>query len=328
MPRVVFALLFVLASSSAAHALAAEPRRVVMQVDDESLPLVRRLAQEIESLGLAVQIVRNGEAANDAAAAIRIQSTSAGDIELSVVDSATGKSTSWHIAAPKASEPAAELIPTRTVELLRASLLELTATKAAPEPPPAAATPKPAPRLTLKAAPTLSLALGPAALYTPRFRPGASLQGSITWLPSTHFGIGASALAPLVAVRAKSAQGSVDLDARLFRLGAVVALGERASPVAVRLGLGAELELLRISGKATPDYVSATDARTSFSPFASVAPRFRLSDGLHAVAELAVGVASPTTTVRIAGRELSDWGRPWGTASLGLELTWPLREAR
>jgi hypothetical protein len=53
-------------------------------------------------------------------------------------------------------------------------------------------------------------------------------------------------------------------------------------------------------------------------------PRFRVTSSVHVVTELVVALASPATVVRIAGQDVTSFGRPLGTAALALELTLPL----
>ena len=70
--------------------------------------------------------------AANAVGAIRITGSGSGSVEMTILDRATGKTVSRHLAIATPSDPAsAELVATRTVELLRASLMELEA----PHPP-------------------------------------------------------------------------------------------------------------------------------------------------------------------------------------------------
>ncbi|HEX2870029.1 MAG TPA: hypothetical protein VHP33_02210 [Polyangiaceae bacterium] len=311
------------------------PRTVVLLVDSHAGPVSRRLVQEIESLGLTVKLVTAGStsaatlpeeaAAARAVAAIYVAGTAASDIDMTILNGQTGKTVSFKLSAAVTPEPsAAELIPTRAVELLRASLLPLAARAEIPRGVPAngkAAEPH-------EAAPPqsrgrLAVMLGPALLHSVHVRPGAQLQSSITWMPLQRFGLEAAVLAPLVAARLTSPQGSVELWGTLFRLGGVVELGPRTSPVLLRCKLGIEHERLRLQGKPNAPYRGAIDSVATFAPFVSVAPRFRLAAGLHAVTELALALASPTTVIRVAGHEVTNWGRPLATVAVGLELEWP-----
>ena len=103
-----------------------------MLVADPAMePLARRLQQEIESLGLIVRFEEAASAKPPAmaggVATIRIASTTGGDVDMTIIDGAGGKTVSYRLVSPPSADPAAsELIATRTVELLRAHLLELT----------------------------------------------------------------------------------------------------------------------------------------------------------------------------------------------------------
>ena len=341
MPRVAFISVLMLAvclGQSAAARAESAAKTVVMVVDPRVMPLSRRLEQEIESLGLAVKVVASDEPgaadladaaqAAGAAAVIHVAPMGGGDVDMTVLDGATGKTVTWKLVAPTGVEPAAsELMATRTVELLRASLLEL-ATRRARQPDLARL--QAAPPAPVRVAPArdagqaLSLSFGPAALYSATFRPGAELQASVTWTPLPNLGLSGAVLAPIAPPRLSSPQGSVDLFATLYRLGAIVQAGEAAAAVSLRCTAGVELDKLRFEGHPTLPYLGATDNRTTFSPFLGLTPRFRVTSSVYVVTELVVALASPTTVVRIAGQDVTSFGRPLGTAALGLELTLPL----
>jgi hypothetical protein len=316
----------------------ASRKTVVMVVDSQLGPLSRRLAQEVEALGLTVKVVAAGVPAEPslaqealaakAVAAIYVAPTADNDVEVTILDGATGKAVSWKFGGPASLDPAtAELIPTRAVELLRASLLKLAARRAPPVAPSAApvseaATKPPTPAATDSTG-SLAVMLGPALLHSMHLRPGAELQSSVTWMPLRRLGLKASVLAPLVASRLTSSQGSVELWATLFRLGGVVEIGRQAAPVSLRCEAGIEHERLRLQGRPNPPYRAATDSATTFSPFVGIAPRFRVTGGVYIVTDFVLALASPTTVIRLAGREVTDWGRPLGTVAVGLELEWP-----
>jgi hypothetical protein len=341
MPRVAIISMLVLAAclsrSVRAHAQA-PAKTVVMVADPRVLPLSRRLEQEIESLGLSVRVVSSDEPgaaqladaaqAAGAVAVIHVASMGGGDVDMTVLDGATGRTVTWKLVAPTGVEPAAsELMATRTVELLRASLLELATRRAHPPEPahvPAAQEAAASPGPSRDAGQTLSLSLGPAALYSATFRPGAQLEAIFTWMPLPVLGLSGAALLPIAPPRLSSPQGSVDLFASLYRLGAVVQAGDGFSAVSLRCAAGVELDKLRFEGHPTSPYLGASENRTAWSAFAGIAPRFRVTSSVHIVTELVVALANPTTVVRIAGREVTSFGRPLGTAALGLELTLPL----
>jgi len=346
MSRVAIVSLFVLAWLAGLVAPAraeGAPKTVVMIVDPGVAPLARRLRQEIESLGLTVKVVavdaprasslEDEALAAGAVAAIRIAPMGGGDVDMTILDGATGKTVSWKLVAATTVEPAAaELIATRTVELLRASLMELAARR------PSRADAAGSQEIQTVAQPAvddarerdggLSLFVGPALLYSADFRPGAQLQSTLTWMPLHRVGLSGAVLVPMVAPRYTSREGSVDLFASLFRLSGVVELGAKASPVSVRCMAGVEVARLHFDGTANAPYVSTSDNRTTWAPSAGVTARFRVAPSLYVITEVMAALAFPRTIVRLAGREATDWGRPMGTAAIGLELAWPPADRR
>lgn len=325
--QLLAAVLCLLFSSSA---LAASGT-VVLVADPRVLPLARRLQQEIESLGLQVNLQDPTVAsaappsATPVVATIRLAPLGGSDVDLTIVDSATGKTVSYKlIATSGTNDVASELVATRTVELLRASLLRIASSSAEPaEPPPAKSAPEPPPRRAPLRDQSLSLAVGVAPVFSSSFQYGVQLHVGATWLPSRHFGVMAAVLPSLAPLRLRETRGSVDLFGQLYRLGGVIALGDDSSLVSVRALFGAELDRLRFEGHAAEPYESASETRLSLSPFLGGALRLRLTNDVHLWGELAAALSMPRTTVRIANEEVGDFGRPLATAALGLELTWP-----
>ena len=311
-------------------------KSVVMVVDPSVLPIARRLTLEIEGLGLTVQLIdasslqasflKDQALAAGAIASIHLAPAGGGDVEMAILDRASGNTVNWRVSAPTADEPAPlDLIATRTVELLRASLLEL-ATRRAAEAEARARTRNArelAPKPQHERRAQLSLSLAPAFLYSPHLRPSVLLQSSAVWLPLPYFGLEFSALVPAVGARLATTRGTVDLFASLYRLGPVLALGNGASPVSLRFATGLELDWLHFQGTALSPYLSARQTRTAWSPFVAVTTRFRVASGGYVFTELAAAFAFPSTVVRIAGDEVTHWGLPLATAAIGVELCWP-----
>jgi hypothetical protein len=308
-----------------------------MLVDPSATSLARRLQQEIESLGLAVKWLPSErgrpppleqEAASaGAVASIRIAPMGGSDIDMTIFDRAIGKTVSWKLVATSADDPATgELIATRSVELLRASLLEMAARAASsvpraakeiaptpPEPPP-----PPAPTENL------SLLVGPSLLYSRELRSGAHVLSTMTYMPFARAGLSASVLAPVLPARLQRPQGTVELYASFYRLGAVLELTGKNAPVSLRLTAAAGLGLLRLSGQASSAYVSATESRFVACPSLGVTARFALASNLRVFVDATGSTAFPKTVVRLAGHEVTDFGRPALGAALGLELSVPV----
>src|SRR5688500_19694357 len=144
-------LIIGLCSSARAASAGEADSALVILIDPGSPALARRLEEEIETLELSVKVVREVDPKQPledlarsarAVAAIRVTQAGAGVVEMTIVDRATGKTVSRRLAIATPADPAsAELGATRTVELVRASLMELSA------PPPARGDPALTPRI-------------------------------------------------------------------------------------------------------------------------------------------------------------------------------------
>lgn len=300
---------------------------VVLVADSRVLPLARRLQQEIESLGLEVQLQTAPTPSRSqppVVATIRLAPLGGSDVDMTIVAGATGNTVSYKlISTGPSDDPASELVATRTVELLRASLLQIAGSAEAPKQPPREEAARPTTTAPSSAASdSLALAVGVAPVFSSAFEHGFQLYVGSVWMPSRHFGVMAGALPALAPLRYRDARGSVDLFGQFYRLGGAIALGDDASLLSLRAIFGAQLDRLRFEGHASAPYSSATETRHSLSPFLGGALRLRLASNLHVLGELAAALAMPKTTVRSAGDEVGDFGRPLATIAVGMELTW------
>jgi hypothetical protein len=314
-------------------------KRVVMVVDPSAMPLALRLRQEIESLGVMVRwrsaepsrLPSLEQEANSAGAvaSIRIAPMGGSDVDMTIFDRGTGKTVSWKLVAASTADPAAdELIATRAVELLRASLAEMAA-RAAATPAPAAATPAPAAvsPASPEAQPAhdraepLSLLVGPSMFYSTSFRPGVHVLSTLTWLPFARAGLSAAVLAPVSPLRLVRPEGTVDVYASLYRLGGVLEVTDPRAPVSLRLTAAAGLGTLQLRGDATAAYVGASEKRLVACPSLVITARIRLATHLHVFIDASASAAFPKTVIRLAGRDATEWGRPALTGAFGLEVS-------
>jgi len=319
-------------------------KTVVMLVVPSVQPLARRLRQEIEALGLVVKWIapeavhlpslEDEALAAGAVASIRIAPSGSGDVDMTIFDGVTGKTTSWKVVAATPSDPAAaEIIATRAIELLRASLLDMGGRRASvatalptPEAPPRRAANE-ASEVPERSA-DLSLLAGPSLLYSPNWQPGVHALTALTWMPIHRIGLSASVLVPISPARLTSQEGSVDLFATIYRLGGVLELMRPASPVSLRLQASAALGRLHLSGNAISPYVGAVDDRYVASPSLGFTARFFLAPNLSLFADVVGSAAFPKTVVRLAGRSVTSWGQPALAGAMGLELSWQATEPR
>jgi hypothetical protein len=321
------------------------PKTVVVVTAPGVQPLARRLGQEIESLGLAVKWI-SPEGANPtslehealaagAVASIRIAPTGSGDVELAIFDGSTGKTASWKIAAATGYDPASgEITATRTIELLRASLLEMAARRAsiveptpAPEVRPVARSVRVEPSVEEPSPTTLSLDAGPSLLYSAHWQPGVHMLTALTWMPVYRAGITTSVMVPITPARFASQEGTVDLFATFYRLGAVLEVTRPRSPVSLHLTAAAGLGRLHLIGEGVPPYSGATEDQMVVTPSVGITARIFLAPNLGLFANTMGSAAFPKTVVRLAGREASTWGRPAIAGAIGLELSWDTSEA-
>jgi hypothetical protein len=317
-------------------------KTVVMVVDPSALPLALRLRQEIESLGLVVKwlpaererlpSLEQEAATADAVASIRIAPMGGSDVDMTIFDRVTGKTVSWKLVAASTADPAAgELIATRSVELLRASLVEMAARSAnAPAaPPPAKEKPQPTlePPPVHEAPESLSLLVGPSVLYSTDFSPGLHVLSGLTWMPFSRAGLSAAVLSPLLPARLVHPEGTVELYGSFYRLGAVLEVTGHKSPVSLRLTAAAGVGRLQLRGQPSGSYLGATETRTVASPSLGVTARFALGPHVRFFVDATGSTAFPKTVIRLAGREATDWGRPALSAALGLDFSVPLTEA-
>ena len=314
------------------------PKAVVMVVDPSALPLALRLRQEIESLGLIVkwQLAERArlpsleeQATNAAAvASIRIAPMGGGDVDMTIFDRVTGKTVSWKLVGASAADPAAgELIATRSVELLRASLVEMAARATAE--PVTATPPNPNPPVAPEVTPgpesreSFSLLVGPSLLYSNDFRASVLVLSGLTWMPFSRAGLSVSVLTPVLPALLRRPEGEVELYASFYRLGAVLEATSPQSRVSLRLTAAAGLGRLQLHGVATPRYLSATETHLVACPSLGVTARVALASHAHVFVDASGSTAFPKTVIRLAGREATEWGRPALSAAVGLELSAP-----
>jgi hypothetical protein len=305
----------------------------VLLIDTGSTPLTVRLREEIESLGLEVTIVAQGNSTEPlelrarlagAVGAIRITQRGSGSVDMTILDRATGKTVSRHLPIAIGTDPASsELVATRTVELLRASLMEL----AAPHPSrgDAAVTPE----LRALAVPavdrqpiTVAVALGPALVNSARL--DVSLDVWIAVLLRTPSGFGATAgiVAPGTGTGLESRAGRVNASVWRYRLGAVFEGPHLTRALSPHFEAGATLVTLTTDGIASAPFRGVEQHSTLWGPWASAGLRCQLLPRLSLLAAAELALLFPEIVIRSDGREVATFGRPLAAANAGLEMSW------
>ncbi len=322
--------LFACSFSATAHA---EPVKRVIVIDPGVPALSGRLLEEIEALGLDASLIGEGDPSeslegsarrNGAIAAIRISGSETGAVEMTIVDRATGKTVSRRLAIATPSDPAAaELIATRTVELLRASLMELSASH-----PPRGEVRVTQPEIEKLTAPEpasmrLSLAIGPSVVKGSSFDLAAGVGMSISVLWKERLGVTGRFFLPVVAAELETSEGRIELRPSLYRVGGVVVIGERSSVFAGYLESGLLFGVLALSGAAESPFFGVHEDELVWGPWLGAGLRSSLTSKLGLVAGVDAAFTYPKTVIRSAGDEVTTFGRPVVSGMLGLEMTWP-----
>ncbi len=314
---------------------------VLVFVEDADGPLAHRMRAEFVALGFDVNLQTTDSVgsrsleelarAAHAIAAIRVEHNDVG-VEMSIMDRATGKTTSRSISIPSGTEPPApELVVLRTVELLRASLLELEAphpTRGDVSPGPkvrALLPPRPAAPASPPPKSTFLLAGGADLRKVKGASAGFDIQLSIDLHPfasapvSTRFAL----RLPIVPMRLTSTEGSTDVSALSLAGALLLNAGKPTSRVFADLGLGYAADWLSTNGTASGANAGRTARGVVFSPLLLTDAGLRL--GTHSALRLdgSVGCTLPSATIRFAGRDVADWACPWFSVGTSAVIALP-----
>jgi hypothetical protein len=310
----------------------AEQRSKVVLLDPGVPSLSGRLLEELEALGLDAVLLVPSEAGesleesarrNEALAAIRISGSGSGVVEMTIVDRATGKTVSRRLAITTPSDPASsELIATRTVELLRASLMELSAAH-----PPRGEVKVAEPELEVLTAEEepgwrLGLAVGAGAVKGSSFGFSVGAWTLVNLVSRDGVGVTGQVFLPVVAAELSTSEGRIELRPSLYRLGGLWVLGDRRTFSGYLQG-GVMLGVLALSGSAETPYFGVREDELVGGPWLGAGSRWGLTSRLGLLLGVDAALCYPKTVVRSAGDEVTTFGRPAMSGVLGLEMTWP-----
>jgi hypothetical protein len=276
-------------------------------------------------------------AARDASAvaAIRVVPSRNG-VEVWVADRITGKTVLAEVVRTDPSTPGDAAL--RAVELLRASLLELSAPRAdapsreppagrapanrATQRPPSDQEPRPAPSAPSGATiPTLTLAAGAASIWSPgEVEPAGQAILSVRWMP-TRIGAEVTALVPITPLTLRVPEGLLDVSSALAQAAVVLDLAPRTAAVLPRVGVGIAAAFVRVQGMPSQpgraaqidhllDLAFCTEGALGFP----VAPWARVTLGALA------GVTAHRPVLRLADTDVAVWGRPLVAMWFALEI--------
>jgi hypothetical protein len=298
---------------------------VVGRADTE---VTARLVAELRFLGFYPEVV-DPPPSNDpdalvqlartrlAAAAIAVD-VAGGRVQVWIVDRMTGKLVARELVLsrdPAGDEP--REIAVRSVELLRASLVEV---EQGPPPPEAEVAVSPAALRTLRRpAPRFGLGAGMAVGGAPGGLPVAvHARAHLRYMPHPIIGVVLSGTAPLHAVEVAAPEGVARIRTGWLGVGPRVSLRRPDATVVPDLSAVVGAAFVGMEGSAAPGHIGtrALVVDAIFEGAAglelAVSPRIRLRF------EAAAGVCARTVRVRFSGRPVAEWCRPHALGSVGI----------
>ena len=312
----------------------ADKARIAIVVPSRQHPIALRLEAELTALGFEVVLEREPEAppsrepleatarALSAVAAVRV-APKAGGVEVWIVDRITGKTVLTDVTAEGDATTVEATVALRTVELLRASFLEIQEphptrgelpippeVRALRAPPTDLSTVQQAPSEAPPASSAVRVGLGTATVLSPGgldTGPQVRLEG--TWMTSRWLGARVFALFPTLSTRVQADEGETSMRVALLGAGLHVELAE-IGPLTPSLDAGLAGAWLLFEGAARAPYVATTDTAVVAAPFAGGGLDVRLTPLVHLEGQALCAVALPRPVLTLAGREVASWGRP------------------
>ncbi|MEO8904503.1 MAG: hypothetical protein ABI627_23545 [Polyangiaceae bacterium] len=309
---------------------------IVLITDDPNDAVTRRLDRDLRGLGFGVVVLETTPENSSDAPALERTARSLGGLaavlllpdeqgsQLWVLEPTTNRSVTRELLRPAGSSPDPNEVALGTLELLRASMLELhppTASKTpAPAPAPALTPPAPISAAAPDRPATLSL-LGGVGVELGLRSVGPSL--STLWAAWLHLGgcMGARGFAalPLVDERSRLPEGDIEVRPSLFGVGLSCGAAQRGW-LRPHVGLGIAMAHVETRGTAPDPRLSHRAAAWLGGGYGLLGVGLRLAH--HVQLDLdATGVVLPAPAIIFAqGREVATWGAPGVVVSLGLEV--------
>ncbi len=310
---------------------------IVLIADEPSDPVVSRLERDLRGLGFGVVVLSATPENSGDRAALERAARSLGGLAgvrvlpagqgstLWVLEPASGRSVTRELAgAATASSADPNEIALGTLELLRASMLELH--PPAPEPHPVAA-PTPVPstapsRIVTDQPARLSLTGGVGAeLGLRSVGPSLTSLWSVWLRIGGCFGLRGFTALPLSSERSRVAEGEVEVRPTLVGTGVACGSQRRLSWLTPRVGLGFVGARVETRGIADDPKVSHQAAAWLGGGYGLLGVGLRLSSDVRLDLD-ATGIVLPTpASILVNRREVATWGAPGGVLSLGLEVS-------
>jgi hypothetical protein len=328
---------FVVAASERTADAESGATLVAIVTAEPTSSLTRRVRAELQGIGLDVIVLKppdEGSASRapleraarsvGAIAAVRLIASSEGKVEVWVADRVTGKAVVRELDASESGASDAA-VAIGSVELLRASLMELHTSEAPHGDAPASAKIESLalPTTPPREPPRLGLRVGAGAdLGVRGLGPSAEADIGVWVRIASRFGARVVGLSSLSPSRVETPSGAVETRSLVLGAMAEYAFADVAGPWVPSVSLGLAAARVSTTGTAIPPFVSASEAAWSAAPLGGLgmawafATDLRLrADGLVAWALPAVHVSTPTT-------EVGGWGNPAVVVSLGVEVLW------
>jgi hypothetical protein len=316
----------------------APPRILLLRPPSTEAQLSRRLQAEFTNLGITVVEVADesdddptrflveSAARERAFAAIRVVSN-AGGVTVWVADRLTNKIL-VRTLAPSSSAVGSEVVALEVVELLRASLLELSVSPKTRPAPPAdvgglldARREERAPPPVQPPSSRVHAEIAPTALLTPGgVGPSghAELGFRYGWTPRVSSR--AFVLLPVVPGEVNGAEGSAEVSVGLAGLGLDFAVTEPSSPWTLLVGPAVAAAQIRTVGKSASELLEGTS--TVYAAVPLLATRFerRVFGRVAIGGQMFAGMSVPRPVILFGNREAAHWGRPLIGAALILDF--------
>ncbi|HEY4121797.1 MAG TPA: hypothetical protein VGM56_28215 [Byssovorax sp.] len=301
--------------------------------------LGRRLTAELEALGFRVVPIdpeknpasraslEESARRSGALAAIRAVPSERG-VEVWIADRVTGKTVLREMLREEGAHDRDGALALRTVELLRASLIEVALPSSRGDvdvaddlrdrlnlPAPESSAPPRLDRLRF------SLGAGPL-LSAGGFGPSCAVQGGVAWMPLDFFGFAVTAWVQATTPTVRAAEGTASLSAMFVGGGPRFRLAERRSAWSPTLDIGMAAVLLRSSGSASQGYVSGTSSGAGAAPYLQPGIAFWASRTVRVRADVLVGLLAAGATVTLGSQRAATWGAPFVLPSAGLDFGW------
>ena len=309
---------------------------VAIVTADPGSSLTRRVRAELQSLGVDVLVLKPPDEGSTsrgpleraarsvgAIAAVRLVPSSEGKVEVWVADRVTGKAVVRELDATdsSASEAAVAL---GTVELLRASLMELHASEPphgdAPATGAVMSLALPAP---LRSPPRLGLGIGAGAELGLRGLGPSAVAAVTVWVRvAPHLGLRAIGLTSISPARVTAPSGAVDVRADSLGIAAEYAFAGASSAWTPWRTAGFEAAHVSAAGAASPPFTASTQAAWAAAPVAGAGIAWAFVPGLRVRADALAAWAVPAIRVHAPATDARSWGAPAVTLAVGAEVLW------